>query len=541
MAAKRLDMHRLQEMVRLYRMGTGFREICRLLHLSPNTERPYRKGLIAAGLLDGQVDELPSLAELQEAVTKYHGKVKTPAHQISGIIEWEPLIKKKFEGGSGPQAIYDYLRLEEPAFHGGIGAVKRMCVRLNKARGIRAEDVAIPVDTAAGEVAQVDFGYIGKIYDPERGLERKAWAFVFVLGFSRQMYADIVFDQTSLTWVNLHIRAFQSVGGVVKTVVPDNLKSAVIRAAFGDAGDTKLNRTYRELARHYRFKVDPAPPREPKKKGKVEAGVKYLKRNFIGPREFSDIHDARRQLKRWIEEVANVRIHGTTRRQPQELFKSQEKARLLPLPLSPYEVIEWSNAKLHIDCHLSFGPKLYSAPWQLVGQTLWIKASQHSGYIYNDAGERVATHPLTFKGRRHTTEAHLPKERADRRHRSREYWEERARAIGSDVHDYIQNVFDSDRELSKLRDAQNIVTHLETFPKSRAAAACRRAKYFGNYRYVAIKNIMKKALDLEPLPEPAVPRPSIEKARFARNPSELVINRLELFLDNTKEDNHGYH
>ena len=103
-----------------------------------------------------------------------------------------------------------------------------------------------------------------------------------VLGYSRHMVARLVFDQSSETWQRLHIEAFAELGGVVETVVPDNLKAAVIRASFGvDPEPDDLNRSYREIARHYGFKVNPTPPRDPGEKGKVESGVKYVKGNFF--------------------------------------------------------------------------------------------------------------------------------------------------------------------------------------------------------------------------------------------------------------------
>ncbi len=98
---------------------------------------------------------------------------------------------------------------------------------------------------------------------------RQAYVFVMVLGHSRHMVARLVFDQKVATWLQLHVEAFEELGGVPEVVVPDNLKTAVVRAAFGVGGATALNRSYRELARHYGFKVDPAPIYQPKKKGKV--------------------------------------------------------------------------------------------------------------------------------------------------------------------------------------------------------------------------------------------------------------------------------
>jgi transposase len=101
-------------------------------------------------------------------------------------------------------------------------------------------------------------------------------------------------------------------------VRPDNLKAAVIRAAFGVDEDTGLNRSYREFARHYGITIDPTPPRSPKKKGKVEAGVKYVKNSFFRPRklEGQPIGEVQRNLDQWNQEIARLRIHGTTGRRP---------------------------------------------------------------------------------------------------------------------------------------------------------------------------------------------------------------------------------
>ena len=96
-----------------------------------------------------------------------------------------------------------------PDFKGTLSAAKRLCATVSKAKPVSPDDVVIPVETAPGEVAQVDFGYVGKIYDPAAGRERKAWVFVFVLGFSRHMFARIVFDQKIETWLRVHVEAFE--------------------------------------------------------------------------------------------------------------------------------------------------------------------------------------------------------------------------------------------------------------------------------------------------------------------------------------------
>lgn len=435
MTARRTDMHRIQELIRLHRMDQSVRSIARQLRMGRDTVRSYQTALRAAGVLDGDDPaEIPALEDLR-VVIQEHLPSPPPPQQASRIADWQPAIAAMLERGAGPTAIYDRLRLEHPDFPGSLSSIKRLALRIRKEQGVSPEDVAIPVETGPGEVAQVDFGYLGRLYDPDRGVLRRAWVFVLTLGYSRHLWADIVFDQKSETWLELHVRAFQELGGVPGTVVPDNLKAAVIRAAFGVDGEPVLQRSYRELARHYGFRIEPTPPRSPEKKGKVESAVKYVKRSFWAPRELTDIRDARAQLQVWVAGIAGKRVHGTTRQQPLELFEQEERAALAPLPLRPFELVVWKQAKVHQDGHVQVDGALYSVPWPHLGADLWVRATPKSVTLYHE-DERLATHARVGKGRRSTVEEHLPEYRRDLRHRSRSYLlgdpgrEDRSRGAG---------------------------------------------------------------------------------------------------------------
>ncbi len=378
------------------------------------------------------------------------------------------------------------------------------------------------METRPGEVAQVDFGYVGRLYDPRAHVMRKAWVFVMVLGYSRHLFARIAFDQTTETWLRLHVEAFEELGGVVEVVVPDNLKAAVVRAAFGVDGPTALNRSYRELARHYGFKVDPTPVYDPGKKGKVESGVKYVKRNFARSRAGGDADLVAAELQRWVYEIAGTREHGTTHRRPLHVFQELEQALLRPLPPRRFEPAVWKEATVHRDSHVIFDRRLYSVPWKLIGKVVWVRATASTVAIFWD-DVRVATHDRRGPGHRSTMDAHLPEHRADLRHRSRGYWEERADRVGPDTGRFVREVFDSDDVLYLLRTVQAIVTHLERFPRERAEAASRRASHFGTVSYQGVKNILVRALDLEPLPAgAALPGSPQESFRYARSAAELL-------------------
>jgi hypothetical protein len=305
-------------------------------------------------------------------------------------------------------------------------------------------------------------------------------------------------------------------------IVPDNLKAAVIRAAFGVDSEPVLNRTYRELARHYGFQIDPTPPRSPEKKGKVERSGGYVKRSFLATLESVDIGEDRRQLRRWNEEVAGRRCHGTTRRQPIEHFEAEEREVLLPLPRTRWECVVWKKATLHTDSHVQVDYAFYSAPWRYLHQVLWVRCTAHSVSIYRE-DEHLWTHSRVARGKRSTVEAHLPEHRGDIRHRSREHWIRRASSIGVDVVKLAEAIFDSDDVLYQLRKVQSVVRHLETFPRERAMGAARRALFFGSLQYRDIKSILKKGLDLEPLLEEQPERAWSQGSRFARKPTETLF------------------
>jgi len=516
-------MHRLQEVVRLYRMGQSARRIARRLQMGRNTIKSYLAALAQGGLLDGDPAELPELEVLRSCVVASVPS-SPPPQQTSSIGRWLEKIQQLRELSAGPTAIHDHLRVNEPEYEGSLSAIKRVCLRLEREAGPRATDVAIPVVTAPGEVAQVDFGYAGKRYDQERGVLRKTWLFVMTLCFSRRSFCDLVFDQKVETWIRLHIAAFEYIGGVPRVIVPDNLKAAVVRAAFGIDDEALIQRSYRELARHYGFQVDPTPPRSPEKKGKVERDVRYVRGNFLATWESVDIHEDRRALRRWLVEVADLRRHGTTGRRPIELFEEQERAALLPLPQARYEVVLWKPARLHTDSHVQVDGAFYSAPWPLLHQVLWVRSSAHSISIHHQ-DQHLCTHARVPRGERSTVPEHLPEHREDLRHRSRDHWIERARRIGEEVEHLALAIFGDD-VLLHLRRVQAVVTHLETFPPARARAAARRALHFGCTEYRGIKSILRQGLDLAPLPERNT-RAWSRDSRFARKPTESLFAHTE--------------
>ncbi len=164
MSMRRVDMDRLQELVRLHRMGTGAREVARVLGMSPNTEREYRLALSDEGLLAGTVEDVPMLEVLRAAIER-RLPTKAPPQMVSSIEALRDKIVGFAEKGLKPQAIHDRLKLEDRDFTASFWAVRAVWRKWRKSRGVRAEDVAIPVETAPGEIAQVDPTHHGERAD----------------------------------------------------------------------------------------------------------------------------------------------------------------------------------------------------------------------------------------------------------------------------------------------------------------------------------------------------------------------------------------
>ncbi len=285
---------------------------------------------------------------------------------------------------------------------------------------------------------------------------------------------------------------------------PDNLKAAVIRVAFSPSDPTALQRSYREMAQHYGFTVDPTPPRDPQKKGKVEARIKYVKRAFFRGREGQRIDEVDAAFQRWLRDVANVRIHGTTRERPEEAFARDEQHLLGPLPARPFELLEWRQAKVHRDAHVAFDKRLYSVPWQLVGREVWVRATTATVMVFADES-RVATHARRGAGPRSTFDAHLPAGRRAYRYRDRRHREREAEAMGPHVLALVQSILDADDVLYAVRPVQAVMQLFSTLPAERIERVCARASFYGMTSYGAIKRMVRDGLDFEPLPTVSTP------------------------------------
>ena len=514
MANRRFEMFQYRQVIHRMRMGESDRSIAKSRLMGRLKCGQVRTIAEKNGWL-GAVP-LPDDAELAAAFEP--GQQPNPNHQ-SLSLPYEPQIQKWTDEGVRWSTIHRTL-VDRFGFDGSYSSVRRLAQKLKK----QSPDATCILDFAPGDAAQVDFGKGPMITDVFTGEGIPTWVFVMTLCFSRHMFAEMVTNQKVETWLACHRRAFESFNGVPAKLIIDNPKCAITRACFRDP---EVQRSYGELAEGYGFLISPCPPADPEKKGRVEAGVKYVKNGFLPLRQFRSLSDANSQLKRWVMETAGNRIHGTTKQKPLTLFAESEKHLLRPLPDVPVQIATWTRLKLHGDCHVRFEKAFYSAPFRLVHQELYLKATDNSVKLYRNL-EMVAAHPRLRKpGARSTVEEHLPPEAIAYKMQDPQWCLRQAESIGPDCHRLIRHLF-SDRVLDNLRAAQGIIGLSKKYGAVRLENACRRALFFDNPRYRTVKSILEQGLDQNPLPESVrlpLSSPYTDTARFLRPAADLQLDR----------------
>ncbi len=337
------------------------------------------------------------------------------------------------------------------------------------------------------------------------------------LCFSRHQYVEFVWEQTVATWLGCHRRAFEWFAAVPARVIIDNPKCAITRAC---ARDPLVQRAYAECAEGYGFKIDPCPPADPAKKGVVERGVGYVKGNFLPTRSFRDLADLNAQVRQWVMTEAGVRIHGTTRTQPLALF-AVEKRLLRALPAIAPDLGTWSGVRVHRDCHVQFDRCFYSVPFTLIGQALWLRATDTAVAIYQDY-RQVAVHPRGRKpGQRFTVRDHLPPQAQAYFAHDRHWCLQQATAVGPACAQLVDQLL-ADRIVERLRAAQGVLRLAERYGNARLEAACARALAHDSPFYRTVKTILAGGFDQQPLLHvPASARAYGTSARFVRDAETL--------------------
>ena len=245
-------------------------------------------------------------------------------------------------------------------------------------------------ETAPGEQGQVDFAEFQVVFGDEPSTPRKVWLFSMVLGFSRLIWARFVMHQDLATLLRCHVAAFAAIGGTPRELLYDRMKTAV--TGEGDQGGIVYNRALIDLARHYGFHPRACQPYRAKTKGKVERPFRYIREDFFLARSFRNLADLNEQLRRWLDGVANPRLHATTRRVVNETF-AEERPHLKPLPLAPFRAVLRLERRISREGMVSVGGNFYSVPDATRRRVVEVHTLAEEIRIFDD-GALIAAHPV---------------------------------------------------------------------------------------------------------------------------------------------------
>src|SRR6266567_3875448 len=315
----------------------------------------------------------------------------------SSCLPWLPQIEAAVSVGLSAQRIYQDL-VGEHGFSGSYQAVKRFVRQLRQTQPVPF----VRMEVEPGAEAQVDFGQGAWVLGD--GKRKRPHLFRIVLSHSRKGYSEVVWRQTTESFIRCLENAFRHYGGVSVTVGIDNLKAGVLRA---DWFDPELNPKLEEFARYYRTAIVPTKPAMPRHKGKIESGVKYAQNNAVAGRKFTSLGDQNLFLAEWERTVADTRIHGTTRQQVGKLFATVEQPALRPLPAMLFPVFEEARRTVHRDGYFEFRRAYYSVPPEYVGRSIWVRRETRLVRAYNTRREQIALHAEAEPGKFTTNPVHL--------------------------------------------------------------------------------------------------------------------------------------
>lgn len=512
MPAERVCMRQVREILRLTAAGLSGREIARRVGVAPASVRKTRVRAAAAGLSWPLPPEMSD--SLLEAQLFSHVGTKQ-GHRRHVEPDWASIHRELRKKHVTLQILWE----EYIARHPDGYKYSRWCELYKSWEG--RISVTMRQSHAGGDKLFVDYAgdTVPVIIDRLTGEVKEANIFVAVLGASSFTYAEASWTQGLADWIGSHTRAFDAIGGVPNLLVPDNTRTAIIKACLYEP---QVNRTYAEMATHYNTAILPARPRRPRDKAKVEAAVLIMERWLLGRlrhrRYFSlaELNLTITELLRRLNDTHTIRHIGRTRR---ALFEELDRPQLKSLPSEPYVYASWQLRRVGIDYHVEVEAHFYSVPYRFARREVEVRLTSRTIEVFFK-GERIATHLRSSGNHRHTTVAeHMPSS-----HRRYADWtieriRREAAAIGPATAALCELILEARPHPEQgFRSCLGIVRLLRPFGAERLEAAASRAIDIGTLSSQSVRSILENGLDRNQRSEPAdtagVLHPNIRGPRY---------------------------
>jgi len=321
--------------------------------------------------------------------------------RVTLLQQFEPYLRQRLEAVPEPTARRLHRELGTFGYRGGYTTLTDL---LRKIRPVVPPPFEQRFETPPGQQAQVDFARFVTEFADEPGVSRIVWLFSLVLGHSRMMWGRFVLHQDMPTLLRCHAAAFEALGGVPEHILYDRMKTVVTGDGAED-GHIIYNRTLLEFARHHGYLPKACRPYRAKTKGKVERPFRYVRADFFLGGRFLNLGDLNAQFRRWLDDVANRRVHATTRRVVAEHF-AEERPHLGRLPAGAFQAVLRLERRITRDGMVSVGGNLYSVPNSSHRRPVEVHTTTSEVRIL-DQNRIIAIHPvLEGRGQRRILAGH---------------------------------------------------------------------------------------------------------------------------------------
>jgi transposase len=469
MAFREVTMLEIKEVLLLWLTGVAKKAIARQTGLDRNTVRGYVRAAVKVGLS-------PSA-----------GEASLTDDQVAAVVE------RLRAPPAEPVRGESWLRCEqERSFieqHLAQGVLLTKVHRLLKRKGVEVPYATlhrfatkeldfgsaaptIPVaDCAPGEEVQLDTGWMTLLEPDVFGKRRRFRAWIFSAVYSRHRFVYPCFRETTATAIEACEAAWAFFGGVFHVVIPDNTKTIVRKA---DPLQPLITEAFLEYAQARGFHIDPTRSRSPKDKARVERAVQPVREDCFRGERLKCIEDARRRACTWARDEYGMRRHTRTQRLPKECFEADEKPRLLPPPIEPYDVPIYCDPKVAPDQHAQVAKALYSLPRDFRGKRLRARADRSIVRFYFN-GKLVKTHPRRPPGSVCTDPQDFPAEQAAYARRDTAFLLRQAGEKGAHVLLFAQALLEGPLPWTRMRQCFALLGLCRRYGDQRVNETCKLA------------------------------------------------------------------
>jgi transposase len=314
----------------------------------------------------------------------------------SRLDPYIPFLRETLERYPRLRATQLLEMIRQRGYTGSIQRLRCVVTRLRPA----VKEPFLRLVSLPGEQAQVDWAHFGEVLVGRT--KRRLSCFVMTLSFSRALFLEFFFDQTQENFFRGHVAAFSFFSGCPRVIVYDNLKSAVLERQ-GSA--VHFHPRLIELCSHYHFQPRPCAPGKGNQKGKVERAIRYVRESFFEATRFTTLDDLNRRAWTWRDQVAHQRPWpDDTKRTVAEVF-TEEKPRLLPLPVHPFIAALVRPVKQIKGIWIPFDLNHYSIPPDAAGRRSLTLAASATAVRILDGQDEIVSHRRSYDRDQYVDEA----------------------------------------------------------------------------------------------------------------------------------------